>query len=403
MCYILKNNSVLHKFMRTQYLVYPEAQEKLKGLFLQERLKKAEEDGNMPHLGGFIAKENIKESIEEMQELGFFKTLPKKEKKIFMGGLHTVLENSKKSFWKIHRNGKVLEEKVEYEDLLLMSGWMSSFLLEPSEIWSYKNAGFEYLTDFTGSIGAMIWQLHNKNSKKGYTWNSSSPDGRHWINMVTGDMNFDLRIFRTDITPDKTLDPLGNPVLYRPEIYDDRKVVAPIDSTEPRLLVSLLKYVRQTGIAPEVLRDKGKALIEETKAEAQRRELYVHHLPGIKKPESYIVNFNSPIPVLDKEYRTEVNTVDWMASSSGAGYEIYIGPEQEFIFSSKPTQDFNNPIKPVYVSFQPSDINDLIKGLFYQCASCLGRTPAAQVIGILEYRFSPQFESDLAGIKRLNK
>ncbi len=400
---MFKSNFVLHEFMRTKYLIYPEAQEKLKGLCLQERLKKAEEAGNLPHLDGFIEKYDIKEYIDEMQNLGFFKTFPKKEKKTFMDVLHTILENPKKSFWKIHRNGKILEEKAEYGDLLLISGWLSSFLFDPDEIWDYKTAGFEYLTDFTGSVGAMIWQLHNKSSKKGYTWNSSSPDGRHWINTVSGDMNFDLRIFRTDITPDKTFDPLGNPVLYRPEIYDDHKVVAPIDSTEPRLLVSILKYVRQTGITPEVLRDKGKALIEETKAEAQRRELYVHYLPGAKRPESYIANFNPPIPVLDKEYRTELNTVDWLASSSGAGYEIYIGPEQEFIFSSKPTQDFNNPIKPVYVSFQPSDINDLIKGLFYQCASGLGRTPAAQIIGILEYRFSPQFESDLAGIKRLNK
>ena len=393
--------------MRFRYLVYPESQERLKPLDLQGRLRRIKEK---PFFSGYIRPEDVKANIREMQEEGFFKTLLEEERKTFMGGLESVFGGINDwrggVSWQVHRNGKVLEERTESEDLLLISGWVSSFLLNSNEIWNYKKFGFDSITDFTGCAGASIWELSKLSDyRKGYTWNSKSLDGRRFVNEITGDMNSDLRIFKVDITPDKTIDPTGNIVGYRPEIDDDRKVVAAYHSTEMELLVALLKYVSQTGIEPEILiKDNGKALIDEIKAKGQSIGNTTEHLsPNDTNLRMSFMSFDFPIPILDEEYKTSQHSFDSLGTAAEGAYHIYISPRKELVFSYQKREDLDNPIKPVSVSFEPADINHLIKGVFYQCAMGLGRTPARHMIDALEYRFSPQFEADRREMREKRK
>ncbi|MEK6757975.1 MAG: hypothetical protein AABX88_02495 [Nanoarchaeota archaeon] len=181
--------------MRFRYLIYPEAQEKLKPLNLVKRLKEAEKKDEFPCLVSHTMESDVTDSINDLKERGFYKTFPE-DLWEHQKECQYILHNLDRYTWKVHRRGKIIKESTDLEDLSLMTGWVSSLLLSPEEIWDYKKFGFDSITAFTGAVGAEIWRLSRGEDKfeRAYTWNFKSSNGREFKNQITGSNHFDLRV-----------------------------------------------------------------------------------------------------------------------------------------------------------------------------------------------------------------
>ena len=69
--------------------------------------------------------------------------------------------------------------------------------------------------------------------------------------------------------------------------------------------------------------------------------------------------------------------------------------KNNLVFAIEPREEEASPEKRVATRFMPKEADHLIKGLLYQSAKGLGRTSGAQLIAMLEYRVSPEYDSDL--------
>jgi len=382
--------------MEKDYVIYPSVATRISPLNLESRFKEAKKRENFPHIvGGYTRPEDIVASIKDMDERGFFKTLPKEDEKTYKQQLNRAFKSPEENPWKIERAEKTLEHVPEYEEFDVITGWVASLLLKPKELWQYKKFGFRSIADFVGSVGATIWEMNRSDYRNGYIWESTNKEGRQFITEIGGDTNADLGIQRIDITPDKTIDPTGNEVSYRPKIREDSKYVSAYHSVEISLLVALLKYVEQTGVNSVVQVDRGEQLIEEFQSVQQRGGFTTEHLsPNNPHIALHFCGFEYPIPKLDKNNSTTSHTFHSLITAGGKWfYRIYIGKEDELVFSCQ-KDNHENKIKPISVTFEPSEIDHLIRGTLQQCAKGLGRTPLKHALDAIRYRFSEQFKKD---------
>ncbi len=377
--------------MRFWYLVYQEAREKLKPLNLEERVNNAKKEEDFPYLGSHIYKRDAQEWIKDMFNKEVYNTFPRDEIGIYKKELNEIFQNLDKIFWRVKRNSKIIKEKAELYDLLLMTGCISNLVLKPDEIGDYKKYKFDSLIGFAGAVGAEIWRIfhgNNRNEKKSYDWNSKSKEGREYLNQITGSMHFDLRVYKTDITPDETLDPVGNKVLYRPELNADRQILAGYHSVEGSMLVTVLKYAEQLNLKPSCLNDKSEEFLEWASSLWQRGGGCTEHFGGYNiEPDSFFHSFKYDIPVLDETSRTKKRTPFYISTAGGGAYESYISHDSNLVLSYTNLKEKNEK-KDLTIFFQPEDAEHLIKGLIYQSANGIGRTSARQLINIIKYYFS---------------
>src|SRR3989344_2001933 len=377
--------------MRFWYLVYPEAREKLKSLSLEDRVNNAKKNENFPYLGSYVHKDDLKAWIKDMHSKGVYTRFPKDELENYKKKLDKIFQNLDKSFWEVKRNSKIIKEKVEIEDLLLMTGCVSDLVLRPNEIWDYKKYGFDSLVGFTGAVGAEIWRIFHGNNKEyrdSYDWNSKSKEEREYLNQITGSTHFDLRVYKTDITSDETLDPIGNRVLYRPELFADKQILAGYHSVEGSMLVSVLKYAKQLNLELSCLEDNAEKLLEWAHSLRQRGGGCAEHFGGYDyEPDLFFTGFNFDIPVLNEKSETKRRTPFSVGTAEGGAYEVYINHDNNLVFFYTNLKEKNEK-KDLTISFQPEDSEHLIKGLIYQSANGVGRTSANQLINIIEYYLS---------------
>ncbi len=380
--------------MRFRYLVYPEAKEKLKPLNLENRVKNAKEKGDFPYFGSMLYEDDLKAWIKDIHSKGVYTRFPKNELEDYKKKLNKIFQNLDKSFWKVNRNFDTIKEKAELEDLLLMAGCVSDLVLRPNEIWDYKKYGFDSLIGFTGAVGAEIWRIshgNNRGYRESYDWNSRSSSGREYLNQITGSTHFDLRVYKTDITPDKTFDPVGNKVLYRPELEADRQILAGYHSVEGSMLVSVLKYVEQLNLRFSCLEDTSEEFLECAHSLGQRGGGCTEHFGGYdQSPDLFFTGFEYDIPVLDENSKTKKRTAFNVGTAEGGAYKVYISHENNLVFSYTNLKEKNEK-KDLTISFQPEDAEHLIKGLLYQSANGIGRTSANQLISIIEHYLSNKF------------
>jgi hypothetical protein len=388
--------------MRFIYQIYPQAQERLESKGLLKRIKEAHdsEDG-LPFIGHTMDSEVVG-AIKEMQEDKYFTTLPSDERKQFMGRLNEAFKDKEGHRWKVHRNGEILEEPAEAEDFYLMGGWLSSCVLGKDEIWNYQKFGFKSLSDFVGCMGAAVWQSNKSGLRKGYEGTTTTPNGRVLTNNLSGDHNLDLRIFQTDITPDRTIDPTGAEVSYRPELRDDGSCVAAYHSTEPDFLVGVLKWIHQQDIPTEMLKNNGLPLITWARSLGHRIGAATEcfgDFGGIDGPMIKLGSFYDPIPILDENLSTDQPTFDGVGVSGEGYFGMYVGPNKELMFSYQGRGE-RQPQKKIELSFLPSEADHLLRGICYQAANGLGRTVPQKLISLVEYRFSEQMDGDIENIRR---
>lgn len=387
--------------MRFKYFLYPEAKNKLESSGLLKKIEEANERDDLPFITHTMNSDVIS-AVNEMKEKGYFDALIKDEKIIFQQKLQRAFADKEYYKWKVYRNEKVVEEIIEPEDFYLMTGFLSTFVLEKNEIWDYKKSGFDTINNFVGCMGAAIWSFKmDYITSEGYKWNTETPNGRIFENNISGDSNLDLRIYQIDITPDKTIDPTGIEVLYRPELDDDRKCVSAYHSTEEDFLVGVLKWINQEKIPSEIIKDNGIFLINYTKSLGHRignaAECFGDF--GGFGPRIKLNNFYDKIPSLDENYFTEQRTFDGVNVNGESFFGMYIGCNKELIFTYEKSSEIKKEKKPEAV-FYPSEADHLLKGICYQSANGLGRTVPQKLISLIEYRFSGEMDRNIEEIRK---
>ena len=392
--------------MRFIYLLYPEAEKRLESSGLFKRIKEVHDsDEGLPFIGHTMDFEVV-QTIREMQNDGYFNTIPESERKPFMNNLGDAFKDRDNRKWKVHRDGNVVEDPVELEDFYLMSGWLSSCVLKKDETWDYRKFGFQSINDFVGCMGVAVWSCNKSVYREGYKWITTNTKGRIFENSITGDSNLDLRIYQTDVTPDKTIDPTGAEVLYRPEIDDDRRCVSAYHSTEPDFLVGVLKWIHQQKIPSDMLQNKGLPLIQYAKSLGRiigSATECLGDFGGIDGPMTKLNSFYDSIPILDENYSTEQPTFDGVSVDGEGYFGMYVGPNKELIFSYQGKGE-RKPQKKVHACFLPSEADHLLKGICYQSAKGLGRTVPSRLISLIDYRFSGQMDKDIKDLRgRLDK
>ena len=108
---------------------------------------------------------------------------------------------------------------------------------------SWNHAANSETLNFLGTFGALIKNGKERTYKQGYKWKSEFK-GQSFVTEVTGSEHGDFRLFRTDITPYETLDPLGNKVNYRPQLRSDQKSISGYHSVEIDFFATILKSFR---------------------------------------------------------------------------------------------------------------------------------------------------------------
>ncbi len=385
--------------MRHEYIIYPLLEKRLQETSLQERIDRLMKKHEGPGPIGFLYADEFPGYIEEMDEKGYFKTLPAAERKRFMDESNAFFKKPESYQWIIERPDGQKTEKAELEDLLLTLGWYSTFILSPDEIWDYKRFGFSSITEFTGSVGAAIRHEESKSIDDGLRWRTQFPNGKIMLNEIAGNSHYDLYISQDDITPYKTTDPFGNEVHYRPRFSSDRKGIAGGHSVEDTLLVSILKYVHQQKIPSKLLENDAKLLLDWAKTMPQRGGATTEHIfnSGSNVKMAFI-GFEYPIFSLDHNFMTDMPALDGISSGGGEGHHgMFVGPNKELIFSrsKEPYIKGVRTKRDVSAIYLPSEIDEFIKSLFYQCAHGLGRTPMRNLMPIINEYINPEFKAEL--------
>jgi hypothetical protein len=382
---------------RSNWILYPEAKRKLNESGLMRRIETAVKNYKLNYLG-FVSEREVVESIRGMNNGRLLESIHVEERNKFKKTLQDAWANRSNMSWLIRRNGEDYKEKMEEEDFLLLSGFRSIGLLRKAELFDYKKFGFSNIFEFTGTTGAAIEMvLGNGIEGDGLKWETTRADGRVITSVITGDNNADLRIYQKDITAYETIDPLGNKVSYRPEMDADRMTVAAYHSTEGFALVAFLKYINQLGLKPKTLENNAAGTINWAKSLGQGGGTCAEHFGGFDKSSiRFFSGWSMPISQLDEKHKTKEACPYNLWTQLGREYTFYIEPHRALVIApnhetTKDTVDIGKA-----VSFLPEDVDDAIKGLFYQAARGLGRTSVRQLIDIVEYRFSPDFDKDQA-------
>jgi hypothetical protein len=273
---------------------------------------------------------------------------------------------------------------------MLFSGYLASFVLKPKEFWNFEKFGFSSAFDFFGSIGAFAWGLGMSDFYRGYKWKSSEGK-RQFVTQVTGDTNGDFRLFRDELTPYETIDPLGNPVHYRPELDSDHQSVCGYHSVEPALLVTLMKYVEQEKLLCPLLTPSGlKEMADELSKLKQGLPTFADYGSRTDAMLEF-THYDVPIPRLND--KTNYNPHGIFVDSQGV-YSIYVdGEGLAFVYEHKDNAG------QMALQLPKDEVEQVIKGLFVQAILAQGRTHPGHLWNTVMYKLSGKYEEDM---KRLN-
>jgi hypothetical protein len=383
--------------MRFHYLLYPNVLDKLTKSGIESRVQelKKSEDG-LPYIGGHVYEDEVISSVQDLKKRGFYEHLPKDFAPKYKEIMNDILRNPEDFSWSIQRPNENITEPCDLEDMLLFSGDLASMILKPEEIWDYQKFGFASPSDFVTTVGAYILQQSRGASlREGYKWKTKRLDGSEIVTEITGDGNADLRVYQTDIASYPTTDPFGNAIEMRPEMDADRQIIAAYHSTEGTMLVAVMKYIEQQGIKTEYQKDNAKQLLHWGRSLGQGGGSCTEHFGGFdQSPMLFFSGYSYPIPQLNENNETDQHTNFWLGTTGESGYGVYIANNGDLIFSHQGRDAMINSKKPITTRFLPDDAEHLIKGLIFQSAKGLGRTSSKQLLDILDYRHSNQFEID---------
>lgn len=382
---------------RQGYIVSLEGLEKIKASGIREKILKAKKDYEIDSHGSASEREVI-EAARRVARGGLYSKLSDVERDGLMSGLGLAFKDRGTRTWNIQRSDGNSTEPIDLTDFLIMTGSYATAIISAEEVASYSRLGFNSPLDFLGSVSAAIYtELGNYDLDNGFTWSSIGEKNGQFKNSIGGSGHCDLRISRKDITPYPTIDPLGNPVHYRPMGDKDSNYVAAYHSTEPALLVGILRYIEETKLDSRVLADRAKSAIEEARklkgiitcAEHLSLDLDSYDL------RSSFVGFGHPLRTQDIQGETLRGPLSALATGQEGAYRLYIGANGDLVFALYDFRGKETDITPT-LRFSSSDIDPLLANLFKQAAARQGRTSLKELEELIGHRYSEQFAADRA-------
>lgn len=297
--------------------------------------------------------------------------------------------------WTIGR--KQNKEHMYTNDFLLISGVVAAEAIPSKEFWNVPK-GFSSASDYHGTVGAMLLQRKQELflNCNGYTWTST--DGADTFqSRITADMHGDFRMERIRISHDETIDPFGNRVHYRPALESDRELVAPSYGVEPTVLAAVLKYIDQEKIDVPCLRNGCQAIREFLASTKQK----IGPFGDFGKERNIDAAKHIMWPFAFPMGHLEDNDFGWsIGAHYGGRYVFHLDEKRRLTCTFNDEQEKDDRMEQSHIlHFTPDDMEHVIMGLFVQTQSGLGRSNAGQLVELLEYRFSPEFNSDMEEIR----
>ena len=378
--------------MRINFTLYPDAVQRLQDTGLIERIEATSRKDNYPDIYGAFFESDAPLEIERMKRRGYFKSAPKGIRADYTSKVDAFFKSTSTHFWQVEKPSGTEREPSEMEDFPIISGANASYILKPSEFWDFERFGFRSVFEMIGVIGAYMKESRHKTHREGHVWRSES-DGAQFVSEVTGSEHGDFRLFRTDVTPYTTTDPLGAQVSYRPELRSDRQMVSGYHSVESYLLGLIMRYVDQHKIPSKLLADNAKLLFDEARKMAQYVGPFADFGSGIGNLPPSVFNYDEPLVVLDENNRTDKANFERIpTSSNGYYYGFYVGHDRNIKFAYENVDKNPDPQKHVSLAIPAGEVDNLIIGLFQQSSRGLGRTSIEELTNVLEYRYGTKFD-----------
>lgn len=382
--------------MRSAYILYSDARKKLEEGGIMQKIRDAKKRGDISPQG-HMYDDTVKGEIRAMKSEDLFDVIESLERKKFLDNLSRTWSERDNLSYKVQRENGTIEEQIEAEDFLLLSGAYAIPVLPKEDLFAYKKYGFLSLTDFTGSVGAAVHEAIHTYPDRGFTWGTRRPDGRIMQAAIAGNTHCDLHIHQENLTPYPTQDFLGVSVSYRPRQKADSRWLTSYHSTESELLVAILRWCDQVNIRPSALENRAEKFIAWTRSLGQGGGTCAEHFGATDGmgPSILFVSYKREIPQLDAEGCTSEHSLHSLPTTAdNYRYVSYITSQKELGFAGEGSERYSNSKKKVGVSFMPGEADHLLHSLFWQAAHGLGRTSAKELIRVLEYRYSEQFVKD---------
>lgn len=377
--------------MRSNFTLYPSAIQRLQDTGLIGRIEAASRKDNYPDLYGAFFETDAPREIEHMRRRGYFKHAPKDILADYRRRLDAFFKSTSTHFWQVEKPSGTEREPSEMEDFPIISGANASYILKPTESWDFERFGFGSVYEMIGVIGAYMKSRRDKYKKEGHVWRSESGETQ-FVSEVTGSEHGDFRLFRTDVTPYATTDPLGAQVSYRPELESDRQMVFGYHSVESHLLGLILRYVEQHKIPSKLLADNAKLLFEEARKMVQYVGPFADSGSGIGDLPPSLFNYDEPLVTLDEIDIADKRNFERIPTANNGYYGFYVGHDRSIKFAYEVVDKNPEPQKNVILTIPSGEIDDLIRGLFVQVSKGLGRTSIEELLDVLEYRYGTKFD-----------
>ncbi len=377
--------------MMETYMVYPNGLRKLDQAGITTRIEALREEELQKYRMPAVSLDDIRRAVGRMEGEGHLRNLEKHERNEYKQFLNRAAREED-FYWTTNRKGGKLKERAVAEDFYLISGLRNLAVLQDSELFNYKKFNFESLFEFTGTVGSALEMVSKTNGwQYGLPWSTIRENKRKISSIVTSDGAGEMRIFQQDITPYETTDPFGKRVFYRRLGIADKKAVEASPSTESYLLISILKYVEQLGLKPDIL-DRGAVTTNQYITNIGPMEMAKRYKIVNKDAESIRTLFRTwevPLPTVSGGKVSDSKFAHFIPSTSGGGYNLCIGENNELVIGRKIRNEMDVENSVVFL---PDDTDNLIKSLLYQAARGLGRTTERQLLDIIEYRYSSEIK-----------
>jgi|GEM_PF-939411 len=409
--------------MTFNYLVYPDALNKLEKSGLAKRINAAK-NNDFPSIYSIVREDELKQDINELYER---KYIPKFMQEKFLnllencdGSISRVIQKQDKEklkvtpHWVIKKQDMTERVSADLEDLQIATGVFASYVLDQKEFWNPEKFGFKSVNDLWGLIGAYA-KMDKISIRDGYKWKSKLDD-QLFISEVTGSEHGDFRLNRQNITPCQTIDPLGRSVSYRPVSRSDETWVSGYHSVEPMLLATIIRFVEQKKVESKILNNNAQEIIKEFRGMKHGLGLFADagYEDYTRESSNLFITADSPIPKVDSP-EVPIRLSHYIYTEQRGAYWIFTDKDKNLLFfyeseenQKKRSASKNQPKKenwafgvegksnfkePAFV-LPASEVDQLIYGLFIQAANGLGRTSVKQLVDILEYRYSDKYLND---------
>lgn len=339
-----------------KYIIFPQAQTQLEKSGLNARINEYFNKTDSLSICGMLYADEVKSSLKELQNEGHFEHFPQLLRNKFDKEVSRLLNNDKNATWQIeNKDYNTTDLRLSnLEAIMLFSGFYTSYILKPHEVWDYEKFGFKNPFDLVGCIGAAM--LDRDTIHETYPYTSEYPDGKTILTQLERTCAVDLYVGQTNITQYETICPFNTNVSFRPIRDEDRTGIGFGQGGEIAFLACLLKYHKQMRIESQFLNNID-AFYDELSPKALFSGITKEHLNPISDIEykPLFLNFDSiDIPTNKKEWSS------YYIKNSNA-YII----DGELRFYAHNAKD---PQSRRMLRIQPNDFDNILKSLFFQVA-----------------------------------